>query len=179
MKAETTGSETKPPIHRDPRNAICIVVLIAVSCLAAVIIGYNSLPAVLPVTRWSSTAKSPFVAVRIPLINVLTTIGLAAIWTAFDSAGFPRVAGLTVMATAAVKSIGQALELLTLRGAPSAWGVLTAASIVSGLAVALATSRPWYKARCWRSAEWTSSRKTIAIGALVGIFGLNVAAVTS
>lgn len=159
-----------------PRVAIGVAVLLACACVGAVIASYDSLPAVLPVTRWTSAGKSPTVAVRVPLINVLTTIGLAAIWTAFEPAGFPRAAGLTVMAAAVMKSIGEAVELLMLPEETWALTAPIATSVVAAIAVAATTSRCWLRGRGWRSARWTPLRTTIVIGALVGIVGLNVVA---
>lgn len=160
----------------DPRAAISVAVALALACIGAIIARYDSLPAVLPVTRWTSSAKSPFIAVRIPVVNLLTTVGLAAIWTAFDRTGFPRAAGLALMAAAAVKSLGEALEILMLPDASRVLPALIAATIGTAILVVLTTSRSWLTQRRWRSARWTPRLATVAIGTLVGIVGLNVVA---
>jgi len=44
--------------------------MVALRAVGAVIVGYDTLPDAIPVTRWSVAQKSLLIVLRVPLINL-------------------------------------------------------------------------------------------------------------
>ena len=96
---------------------------IALGAVGAVTIGYDSLPDALPVTRWTTAPRTPLIALRVPLINLMT-IGLIELL----SPGLRRARHFTrsdavvaiLMLTAAAKAGIEAIGILMLP-APFSW----------------------------------------------------------
>ncbi len=90
---------------------------VAVGAVGAVILAYDSLPDELPVSRWTSAPKSPFIALRVPLINLLT-IGLIELLSPglHRAKQFARPSAVVtvLLLTAAAKAALEAVGILLL-----------------------------------------------------------------
>ena len=138
---------------------------------------YDSLPDFLPVTRWTEAPKSRLLALRIPLINVLS-VGLIELLTrGLRRAGPAQRAdavAIGLLLTAAAKAGIEATGILLLP-TPFAW---TLAPLAAVLMIGLGTSswlgRQWLHAGEWRRATLTGPESLIAAALVAGIVALQL-----
>ena len=166
-----------PTLGRMAHHAIAIAAAVAavVSCVA-VARAYGSLPELLPVTRWRNAAKTPLLAMRVPLINLLMVALALLLWRVI-ARGVPLVGrrvGPILAATAATKSVLEAVELLSLpRHRPVLTGAL-GACVVLGLLAAAATGRSLLTKDGRKPVRLARSEKIVAATLVAGIVALNV-----
>jgi len=149
----------------------------ALGALGVVAICYDSLPGTLPVTRWSSEPKSLFIALRVPLINLMT-VGLIEQLSPglrrmehFDAAdGVVTAFLLTIAAKAGIEAAG----ILTLP-VPTSWTVIPLVAVLAvGLGAAAYLGRELLHPSCWRQVQLTRLESAGAIALLAGIVILNL-----
>jgi hypothetical protein len=149
----------------------------AVGAVVAVIIGYDTLPAEIPVTRWAVAPKSLFVVLRVPLINLMT-IGLIELLSPalHRAKQFSRADAVVavLLSTAAAKAVIETGGILV-STVPSSW---TVAPIVAVLFVGLGTaaflSREFLQPQRWQQLQMTRLELTGAVGLVIGIVALNL-----
>ena len=150
---------------------------LAVGAVTAVMIGYDSLPDTLPVTRWTSAPKSPLIALRVPLINLMT-IGLIELL----SFGLRRVKQLNrssavvvvLLLTAAAKAVIEAIGILKLPVAIS-WTVIPLVAVLFvGLGTAAFLGRELLPPRVWRELQLTHIETAGVLALIFGIAALNI-----
>lgn len=150
---------------------------IALGAVVAVVIGYESLPEMIPLTRWTEVAKSPLLALRVPVINLLT-LGLIEVLarglrrvSRFEKTG----AVVTVLLlTAAAKAAVEAVALLKLPGS-SDWSALPLGVIlIVGLGMAAFLGRDLLQRREWQQLQLTRTETAVTIALVAGIVALNL-----
>jgi len=150
---------------------------IALGAIVAVMIGYDSLPDTLPVSRWTTAPKSPLIALRVPLINLLTT-GLIELLARglFRVKRFEPTAAVVVvlLLTAAAKSAIEAVGILKLPASVS-WSVIPlAAVLIVGLGTAAFLGRELLLSTRWKEVELTRLETACAVAIIAGIAVLNL-----
>jgi len=150
---------------------------IALCAFLAVLIGYDSLPAELPVTRWTSAPKIPLLALRVPLINLLTLGLIEVLWRGMRQVSrFSRgaaVAGVLLL-TAAAKAAIEAVGILRLPDSAS-WSLLPlAALLLIGLAMAAMLSADFLRDRRWGELQLSRRETAVACVLIAGILALNL-----
>jgi hypothetical protein len=150
---------------------------VAVGSVCAVAIGYDSLPAELPVTRWSTAPKSWSLALRIPLINLLS-LGLIEVMSQGlrKVEGFGRVDAIVtaLLLTAAAKSAIEAAGILSLPASPAWTFLLLVAVLLVGLATASWLGRELFHRDLWKQMQLTRWETVAAVVLVAGIVALNL-----
>lgn len=150
---------------------------IALGAVVAVAIGYDSLPDTLPVTRWTTAPKSPLVALRVPLINVMT-IGLIELL----SLGLRRakrfnrssVVIVVLFLTGAAKAAIEAMGILMLPISFS-WTLMPlVAVLVVGLGTAAYLGREFLHPGRWRELQLTRMETAGVLALIWAIVTLNL-----
>jgi hypothetical protein len=143
--------------------------VVALGGSAAIVQAYDRLPETLPVTRWTSGPKSPLLAFRVPLINLLS-LGLVEVL----GRGLSRVREFkhadavvaVLLLTAAAKSAIEAAGILLLPR-PFSWTMPPlVAVLVVGLGAALWLGRELLQAERWRELKLTRF-ETVAVSVLL------------
>jgi hypothetical protein len=151
--------------------------VLAIGAVAAVAVGYDSLPDMLPVTRWTDAPKSMFIALRVPVVNLLT-LGLAEVL----SPGIRRATDLktgdaieaTLLLTAAAKACLEAIGILLLPASTS-WSVAPlAAVLVIGLGMTALLGRGLRFGQQWRKMQMTRPESAAALAIVIGMVVLNL-----
>lgn len=151
--------------------------VIVVGAAGAVAIGYSSLPDTLPVTRWASAPKSWFIALRVPLINLMT-LGLIELL----SPGLRRVKDFEradaiieiLLLTAAAKAGIEAAGILMLP-VPFSWTLIPLLAVLSvGLGTAAFLGRPLFHPQCWRQMQMTRLETTGMLALVTGVAVLDL-----
>jgi len=150
---------------------------IALGAVVAVAISYDSLPDTLLVTRWNSAPKSPLVALRVPLINLMT-IGLIELLSLGlrRAKQFNRSSAVVVvlLLTAAAKAAIEATSILMLPVSFS-WTVIALVAVLFvGLGTAAFLGRELLRPRRWRELQLTRFETAWALAIICGIAALNV-----
>ena len=149
----------------------------AAAALGAVIIGYDSLPAMIPVTRWTAATKSPLIALRVPLINLLI-MGLIELL----SPGLHRVKGFNradaviavLLLSGAAKAGIEAAGIVMLPVSIS-WTLIPLVVVLSvGLGTAGFLGRELIHPQRWRDLETTRFESIGALAFVTGIVILNL-----
>jgi hypothetical protein len=151
--------------------------IVAVGAVVAMIIAYDTLPAEIPVTRWSVAPKSLLIALRVPLINLMT-IGLIEILSAalHRAKRFNQSDAVvaTLLLTAAAKAGIEAEEILR-ADAPSSWTPIPlVAVLVVGLGTAAFLSRDLLQSERWRELKLTWLETIGAVVLVSGMVPLNL-----
>lgn len=151
------------------RLARLFVWIAAVSGVLVVAMGYAALPAELPVTRWTSAAKTPLLALRVPLINLLSLLCIVLLERplARSHAAGPwrENAMMTLTAlfgTLGVKAVLEAFEILRLPAVDAWMPWVLAAVIAGGLSLAAVTGLPLWRGRGARLVEDLTGREKAA-----------------
>jgi fatty acid desaturase len=140
-------------------------------------LGYDSLPATIPVTRWIAAPKSLFIALRIPLINLMT-LGLIELL----SLGLQRAKQFgradavvaVLLLTAAAKAGLEAAGILMLPVSFS-WTLIPLVAVISvGLATAAFLGRDFLHPVRWRQLRMTRLETAGALALVMGIGALNL-----
>jgi hypothetical protein len=151
--------------------------MVAVGAVVAVMIGYESLPDTLPVTRWTSAPKSPFIALRVPLINLLTMGLVELLSQGIHRAGrFKNSSEIVtvLLLTAAAKAAVEAAGILWLPASAS-WSVMPlVAVLIVGLGTAAFLGRELLEPRHWQQIPLTRTETAGAVMLIVGIVVLNL-----
>ncbi len=151
--------------------------MVAVGAVVAVIVGYNALPDLLPVTRWTSAPKSPFIALRVPLINLLTMGLIELLARGIDRVqGFQHSSAVVVvlLLTAAAKAAIEAVGILWLPDS-SSWSVLPlVAVLIVGLGTAAFLGRELFQIRYLQQLPLTRTEIAGAVLLIAGIVVLNL-----
>lgn len=168
--------------HRFLLVARAVAWSIALCAFLAVMLWYDSLPAELPVTRWTSAPKSPLLALRVPLINLLTIGLIEVLWRAMRRVEhFPHgaaVAGVLLL-TAAAKAAIEAVGILRLPHSAS-WSLLPlAAAILIGLGLAVMLSAEFLRNRRWGELHLSRTETAVTYVLIAGILALNVPVLTN
>jgi hypothetical protein len=151
--------------------------MLALGAVGAVAIGYDSLPEILPVTRWTDAPKSMYIALRVPVINVLT-MGLVELL----SPGIRRATDLkagnaieaTLRLTVAAKACLEAIGILLLP-ASNSWSLAPlAAVLVIGLGTAALLGRRLLVGQRWQKMQMTRPESAGALAVVLGILALNL-----
>ena len=149
----------------------------AAAALGAVIIGYDSLPAMIPVTRWTAATKSPLIALRVPLINLLI-MGLIELL----SPGLHRVKGFNradaviavLLLSGAAKAGIEAAGIVMLPVSIS-WTLIPLVVVLSvGLGTAGFLGRELIHPQRWRDFATTRFESIGALAFVTGIVILNL-----
>jgi hypothetical protein len=150
---------------------------IALGAVVAVTIGYDSLPDTLPVTRWTSAPKSPLVALRVPLINLLT-IGLIELLSLglHRAKQFNRPSAVVVVLflTAAAKAVIEAVGILMLPVSFSWTLIPLVAVLIAGLGTAAFLGRDFLQPRRWRELQLTRIETAGVLALISGIVAINL-----
>lgn len=146
-------------------------------CLVAVLLSYGRLPDELPLSRWTSAPKSWLLAVRVPLINLLS-LGLVDVLSA-SIARIPRfVEGrrlrLLLLAVVSGKALLETAELMLLPARPLLLPLALGAVVATGLVSAIVLARPLWNDGRWMELVATRSEVAWCVVLLVGIFTLNL-----
>lgn len=150
---------------------------IVVGCVAVVAASYSSLPDEIPLSRWTSAPRSPLLAVRVPLINLLS-LGLVDVL----SASVARVRGfeggrrlrLVLLVVVSVKAVLEAMELLLLPSRSTVVPLILAVIVATGLVLTLRLARPLWTDGRWAELVPTRSEYVACVVLLSGIFLLNL-----
>jgi hypothetical protein len=150
---------------------------IALGAVAAVAIGYDSLPNTLPVTRWTTAPKSLLIALRVPLINLFTlgliellSRALRRVSNLHHSAAMAIVLLLTAAAKAAIESIG----ILMLPNSIDWTQAPLIAVLALGLGSAAWLGRELLTPGRWRELQLTRAETAGVMMLVVGIAALNL-----
>jgi hypothetical protein len=151
--------------------------MVALGAVGAVIIGYDTLPDEIPVTRWSVAPKSLLIVLRVPLINLIT-IGLIEVLSGalhrakqFNHADAVMA---VLLLTAAAKAGIEAGGILA-SNMPPFWTLISlVAVLLVGLGTAAFLSREFLQPERWRQLQMTRL-ETIGVVVLVaGFLALNL-----
>lgn len=151
--------------------------VVAVGSVAAVAIGYRDLPDSLPLTQWTYAPKTVLLALRVPLINLLT-VGLVELLArslsrAQGIAGADAAAAALLLTAAAKSGIEGAGILMLPR--PISWTVLPlVAVLVVGLGTAAFLGREFFEPNRWRQLHMTRLETVAAVVLVSGIAVLNL-----
>ena len=150
---------------------------IALGAVGAVMLAYDSLPDTLPVTRWTTVPKSLLIALRIPLINLLTMGLIELLSPALGRAKeFHRSSSLVavLLLTAAAKAAIEAAGILRLPVSFS-WTLLPlVAVLLVGLGTAAFLGREFLNPRQWGRLQLTRLETAGALALVCGIVALNL-----
>jgi hypothetical protein len=148
---------------------------IALGAVVAVAIGYDSLPDTLPLTRWTTAPKSPLVALRVPLVNLMT-IGLIELLSLGlrRAEPFNRSCVAVLFLTAAAKAVIEAIGILLLPISFSWTLIPLAAVLFVGLGTAAFLGREFLPPRRWRELQLTRIETAGALALISGIAVLNL-----
>jgi hypothetical protein len=149
----------------------------AVGAVVAVIIGYDTLPADIPVTRWTVAPKSLFIVLRVPLVNLMT-IGLIELLSPalHRTKQFSRADAVVavLLLTAAAKAGIEAGGILV-STVPSYWTLVPLVAVLFvGLGTAAFLSREFLQPQRWRQLQLTWLEITGAAALVTGIVALNL-----
>ena len=150
---------------------------IALGAVVAVTIGYDSLPDTLPVTRWNTAPKSPLVALRVPLINLMTigliellSLGLRRAKQFNRSSAVVVVLFLTAAAKAAIEAIG-----ILMLPVSFSWTLIPLVAVLFvGLGTAAFLGREFLHPRRWRELQLTHVETAGVLALISGIVALNL-----
>jgi hypothetical protein len=154
---------------------------VVVGAVCAVAIGYDSLPAELPLTRWTTAPKSVFLALRVPLINLMT-LGLIEVLspglrrvTDFERAGaILAILLLTVAAKAGIEAAG-----ILMLPTPFTWTLIPLVAVLSvGLGLAVFFGRDLLRLERWKQMHMTRPETAGAVALVTGIVVLNLPLIT-
>lgn len=150
---------------------------VALGAVCAVAIGYNSLPDELPVTRWTTAPKSLFLALRVPLINLLS-LGLIEVL----SRGLQRLKDferadsilaallLTVAAKAGIEAAG-----ILILPIPFTWPLIPLVVVLAvGLGAAAFFGQDLLRGERWQQMQLTRLETAVAMALVSGIAVLNL-----
>jgi hypothetical protein len=164
------------------RKIVAVVARIAAWAAAAGAVGavtvcYDSLPPTIPLTRWTSAPKSPLVALRIPLINLMT-VGLielvAPALRRMKQLAAADAAVAILFLTAAAKA-GIEATAITMLPAPFAWTVIPLVAVLCvGLGAAGWIGRELLRPQSWRQLHMTRLESAGALALVGGILVLNL-----
>ncbi len=151
--------------------------LIVLAAVAEVMLHYDALPELLPVTRWTTAPKSWFLALRVPLINLLS-LGLVEILarplcrSQFPATG--RDVSALLMATVAAKAAIEAAGILRPLTPPD-WTILPLGGVVAlGLGLAVIRGREFFRSQNWRRLEFSRAERAAIALLIAGIVLLNL-----
>lgn len=151
--------------------------LVGAGAVGAVIIGYDTLPAEIPVTRWTVAPKSLLIVLRVPLINLMT-IGLIELASPAlrRAKQFNRADALVavLLLTAAAKAGIEAGGILVSNAPPSWTLVPLVAVLFVGLGTAAYLSREFLRSQHRRQLQMTWPEITGAVALVAGIAALNL-----
>lgn len=151
--------------------------VIALGAVVAVTIGYDSLPDTLPVTRWTTAPKSLLVALRVPLINLMT-IGLIELLSLGlrRAKQFNRSAAVVAVLflTAAAKAVVEAIGILMLPVSFSWTLIPLVAVLFVGLGTAAFLGREFLHPQRWRELQLTGIETAGVLALISGIVALNL-----
>lgn len=150
---------------------------VGAGAVAAVIVGFQSLPSSLPLTWWTTVPKTPLIALRIPLINVLTIALIEFLSPGLHRANeFNRVDAVisVLFLTAAAKTGIEAVGILASPVSSTLMIVPLAAVLVAGLGTAAFLGRRLLDPKGWRSLRMSRPESFGAAAAIAGIVILNL-----
>jgi hypothetical protein len=150
---------------------------VALGAVVVLFVGYDRLPAEIPVTRWTAAPKSLFIVLRVPLINLMP-IGLVELVspalhraTQFKRADtVVSVLLLTAAAKTGIETVGILLSTVS-----SSWTVVPLVAVLFvGLGSAAFFSREFLRPQRWRHLQLTRLEITGAVAVVAGIAALNL-----
>jgi hypothetical protein len=150
---------------------------IALGAVCAVAISYDALPAELPVTRWTTAPKSLFLALRVPLINLLSLGLIEVLWRGlrrlkdFERADAILAAlSLTVAAKAGIEAAG-----ILMLPVPFTWTLIPLIVVLAaGLGAAAFFGQDLFRHERWQKLQMTRLETAAAVALVAGIVVLNL-----
>lgn len=151
---------------------------VALAALGLVVVGYEHLHATLPVTRWTTAPRSPLVALRIPVINLLMLVLIDILRRVLArSAQGDRWIGVLIplYATGAAKAAIEAGELVAWPST-STWSVIALLGVVAaGLSWAAGRALPLLSTGWRRDVRFTTGECAGVALAMLAIVALQLA----
>lgn len=150
---------------------------LALCSLLAVILSFGALADTLPISRWQSAQKSWFLAVRVPLINMLSLAIIEVLSrsvTRYRSDSIAIWVGPFLSITAGIKSVAESVEMLLLPRKSDILFIALVATVIAGITVALWLGRSLLNDQIWRELKTTFGEKIVLFVLVAAILGLNV-----
>jgi energy-converting hydrogenase Eha subunit A len=163
------------------RVARLVAWVAAIASLVQVCLHYDQLPEQLPLTRWRSAPKSWLIALRAPVINLLS-LGLVEVLTT----SLRRVPGFTrgqlvtaiLLLVAGRKAVTLAYQLIHLPAELHALTIVTLAVAVSGVATAAFMTRDLLRAEQLRRLTWTKAESALTLTLGLALAALELPLIT-
>ena len=152
-----------------------------IGSLLAVIAVYESLPLEFPVSRWSVADKTWLIALRIPLINLLTLAALQSLSCSLLRLANDRAVQLAVAVlqiTTGLKAIVESAEIPMLPLRNNATFLIVMMIVIIGLATGLKLLWPIIATDRWKLLYMTRAEQALAWIAVAGIVLLNVSVIS-
>ena len=151
--------------------------LLAIGALSAVIFGYESLPDELPVSRWHSSNKTWLLAVRVPLINILS-LGLIEMLgrslSRYDGDSNEYWITPVLLLTAGSKAVIESVEILTLPDSSKIVPLLLAVIVLTGILISLWCGKSLLRNKNWKKMTTTAGEKVVLTVLVAAFIVLNL-----
>lgn|GEM_PF-1977234 len=150
---------------------------LAIGALLAVIFHYGALPNELPVSRWRTSEKTWLLAVRVPLINMLTLLGIEVLGRSlarFEGGSTVFWTAPVLSLTAGTKAAIESAEFLALPQRSQIYLALLIGSITAGIAVALWCSRILLANGNWNKLATTFAERIVLAALAAAYVALNL-----
>jgi hypothetical protein len=176
-----SNANSAPGISEFQRHFLnCIRVMawsLVLGSLLAIILGYGALPDMLPISRWHSAKKSWFLAVRVPLINLLSLASIEVLSrsvTRYRSDSIAIWVGPVLSITAGFKSVVESVEMLLLPRKSDVLFMVLVTMVLTGSITSLWLGRSLLKKESWKHLKTTYGEKVVLFALIAAILGLNV-----
>lgn len=164
--------------HRPLLNCIRILAwCLVLASLLAINSGYGTLPDMIPISRWHSAEKSWFLAVRVPLINLLSLACIEVLSrsvTRFRSDSIAIWGGPVLSSTVGGKSVIESIEMLLLPLKSDALFIVLVTIVSAGCITSLWLGRSLLKEANWKHLKTTYGEKVVLFALIAAILGSNV-----
>lgn len=150
--------------------------VLAAGAALVVALDYDSLPAQIPLSRWDDIAKTPFLALRVPLIN-LASLALIEVFlrpvSRLEGFGSAAAVAISLYLTVAGKAVLEALGLLLLPHS-SGWTLVPLIAVLAlGLGFAIVQSRSVWLGGGWCKLQMRPMENAALVVLTAAILGLN------
>ncbi|MBI1323155.1 hypothetical protein GC170_08200 [bacterium] len=151
--------------------------ILTIGALLAVVFCYGSLPNELPVSRWHSAHKTWLLAVRVPVINLLS-LGIIEVYgrslSRYRRNSNANWIGPVLAVTAGIKALVESIEMLLLPTRHSIFAIVLIATVLAGVAFSIWCGRDLLKNENWKTLKSTCNEKAAMAALGATIIGLNV-----
>jgi hypothetical protein len=157
--------------------SLFIAWVLAAGAVLAVALVYDSLPAEIPLSRWEDMEKTPFLALRVPLIN-LVSLALIEVFlrpvSRLEGFGDAATVAISLYLTMAAKALLEGAGLVLLPH-PSGWTLAPLiAALALGLGFAIIQSRSLWQAGGWRKLQMKPREIAALVVLTTALLGLNL-----